>query len=170
MKHSFSTPRRRRGGLLAASLMLVAAGACADSEPAVGPLLPPTPPDNPEIVSAAWIADVNKITGTVNITPPARGYDPQILADFFGLAPDSPEMSILAGDVVDVLADNTTLNFSPVGQFLPGLIRITFDVAILNKLSRGGPDSAHLPHPASRFQRRAALPVRDGHPPPQRVA
>ncbi|MEZ4424691.1 MAG: PKD domain-containing protein [Gemmatimonadota bacterium] len=135
MERTSFSARRRQAGLWVSSFMLIAAAACSDSEPVVGPLLPPAPPENPEIVSAAWIADINKIEGTVKITPPARGYDPQIIADFFGLAPDHPEFSILAGDVVDVLADPASLNFSPVGQFSPGLIRVTFDVAIRNKLS-----------------------------------
>lgn len=119
------------------ALLAIGGAACGDTEPAVGPLLPPEPPDNPEIVSAAWIADVDKVSGTIKITPPQNGYDinQSILADFFGLEAGHPDLSILAGDVVDVVADNSTLAFSSVGQFSPGLIRVTFDVAIRNKLS-----------------------------------
>lgn len=126
----------------AASIVTLAsaafASACSDTDP-VSPLLPPEPPSNPNIISAAWIFDVLGTKREIRVTPPSRGLngpqDLQILADYFGLEAGHPELSIVAGDVVNVLADNTTLAFSPVGQFIPGYIRVTFDVAVQNKLS-----------------------------------
>lgn len=116
-----------------AAIGLAACGSENTEESLTGPLLAPEPPANPEIVSAAFIADVNRVTGEINITAPTQGYDPQILADFFGLEPGSPDLSILAGDVVEILAQNPV--FSDVGDFLPGLVRTQFDIAIRNRLS-----------------------------------
>lgn len=124
--------RTNRVALACVTLATLAVSAC-DQEPVVGPLVAPEPPDNPEIVSAAWVADVNRLTGEVSITAPTSGYDPSILSDFFGLEAGHPDFSILAGDVVNILAQNPS--FSAVGAFDPGLMRTSFEIAIQNQLS-----------------------------------
>jgi hypothetical protein len=116
------------------ALAVLTTVACSD-EQIVQPLLPPEPPANPEIVAAGWTFDVLGDEGKILVTPPSRGYDPALLADYFGVRPGAPDLSLLAGDVVEILADNATLAFSPVGAFAPGQRRVTFDVAVRNKLS-----------------------------------
>ena len=46
MERTSFSARRRQAGLWVSSFMLIAAAACSDSEPVVGPLLPPAPPEN----------------------------------------------------------------------------------------------------------------------------
>lgn len=118
---------------LAVIVLALASQGC-DEKPLVGPLVAPDPPDNPQIVSASWIADIDLGAGTVRVEAPLNGYDPQVLRDFFGVAPASPDLSILAGDVVDIIVDPESLWTSAVGIFEPGLMRVAFDVAIRNKI------------------------------------
>jgi hypothetical protein len=84
--------------------------------------------------------DVFRGLRKVVIQPPSRNQkldekDLQILADYFGVEPGSPDLSILAGDAVEILPDNTTFTSSAVGAFAPGQVRTTFGVRIRNKLS-----------------------------------
>jgi hypothetical protein len=58
-----------------------------------------------------------------------------LLAEYFGIPPGSPDLSILGGDAVEIVPDVATLQSSAVGAFLPGLVRTTFKVAIRNKLA-----------------------------------
>lgn len=126
----------KRASFAVAAVLAVTAAACSDSEEStVAPLIPPTPPANPEIVSAGWTFDVLGNDGQIIVTPPTQGYDPAILGDYFGVEAGSPDLSILAGDVVEVLADGSTLAFSGVGDFIPGYRRATFEVAVRNRLA-----------------------------------
>jgi PKD repeat protein len=119
---------------------MAALSGCIQEQPSepISPLIPPEPPDNPQILSASWTADVFRSHRKVIITPPKRGLDKkdlQILGDYFGVEPGSPDLSILAGDVVEILPDNTTFTSSAVGAFIPGQVRTTFNVAIKNRLT-----------------------------------
>jgi hypothetical protein len=141
MRRVGQSVNRARTGVLAAFLAALALGACIEEQPTEprSPLIPPEPPDNPQILSAAWTMDVFRNTRTVRITAPKKGIrskaDLQLLADYFGVEPGSPDLSILADDAVEIIPDNTTVQFSTVGQFIPGQVRTTFDVSIRNKLS-----------------------------------
>lgn len=121
-----------------AFLALLAGGLTGCTEESiVRPLIPPEPPDNPAIRAAAWTADVDREARTVRIRGAARGLnasDLALLAESFDVGPGTPELSILAGDVVDVMALPGSLRFSAVGEFTPGLVRVTFDVAIRNRI------------------------------------
>jgi hypothetical protein len=130
---------RARFGPAVAFAAVLAFGACTE-EPAapVSPLIPPEPPDNPQILSAAWTMDVNRLTGKVRITPPKKGLnasDLQVLADYFGVEPGSPDLSILAGDVIEINTVDGTFSTSAVGAFIPGFARTTFEVTVRNKLT-----------------------------------
>ena len=133
------TVSRARKGVFA-FLAAMTLSACIEEQPTAprSPLLPPEPPDNPQILSASWRMDVNRVKRTIKITPPAGQQidklQKQIIADYFGVAPGSPDLSILAGDVIEIVTPGT-LTSSAVGAFIPGQVRTTFNVAIRNKLS-----------------------------------
>lgn len=151
------TPSRFVAALFAGALT----ASCSD-QPVLGPLLPPNPPDNPAIVAAAWAVDVDRATGTVEVTSPNRGFaeaNLRTLADYFGLGPDAPDLSILAGDVVDIIVDPASLVFLPVGAFTPGLVRVQFDVAIRNKLSALSVVTPTFPTPPPLTQGLLLLPI-----------
>jgi hypothetical protein len=139
MRRNAPHASRARFGPAAAVAAVLAFGACAETPSApVSPLIPPEPPDNPQVVSAAWIMDVNRVTGTVRITAPKDGWNAQtlqVLADYFGVEPGSPDLSILAGDVVEINTVDGTFSTSEVGAFIPNLVRTTFNVTVRNKLS-----------------------------------
>lgn len=130
-----------RTGTVGAFAAALALSACVEepTEPS-SPLIPPAPPSNPEVLSTAWTMDIFRNEGKILITPPTRGEslneaDLQILADYFGVEPGSPDLSILAGDVIEIIPDPASLQVSDVGEFVPGMVRTTFDVAVRNKLS-----------------------------------
>jgi PKD repeat protein len=118
----------------------MALSACIQEEPAGPgtPLIPPQPPNNPEILSASWRMDVDRPRRQVVIKAPTRGLDRpslQILADYFGVEAGSPDLSILAGDVVEIMFTPGTFASSAVGAFAPGQVRTTFEVAVRNRLT-----------------------------------
>ncbi|MGH7575336.1 MAG: PKD domain-containing protein [Longimicrobiales bacterium] len=130
-----------RTGMVGAFVGALALSACVEdaTEPS-SPLIPPEPPANPQLLSTAWTMDVFRNEGRILITPPTSGEslneaDLQILADYFGIEPDGPDLSILAGDVIEIVPDPASLDISDVGEFVPGLVRTTFDVAVRNRLS-----------------------------------
>jgi len=130
-------PRRARTRSLAVRRVLatVAAfglAACAVQEKAAGPVLPPAPPDNPQLVQAAFIFHVNTTTGRVDISAP------QATVNGFNSAParsglGGPSFSLIAGDAINLTASNFFA--SAVGQFTPGKIRVRFDLNVTNELS-----------------------------------
>ncbi len=124
----------KRNLLVAGAFAALALSACQEAESPVQPLVPPEPPANPAIVSASWIFDVRGDLGEVHVYEPTSTFDEsaQILADYFGLEASGPDLSILAGDVIEVLADDATLAFSPV---VGGQREATFDIAIRNRLA-----------------------------------
>ncbi len=84
---------------------------------------------NEQLRALAFTVDVNARKRTISIAPPtALAANPSL----FQLATDRPNLSLLAGDVVRMLASN--VRTSAAGAFAPGRIRVTFDVAIENKL------------------------------------
>lgn len=137
MKSMFKFASRTRSSAAAVTALALMLGACVEEggQP-IAPLLPPEPPSNPEVVAAAWQMDVFRNTGKVVITPPTRGSldGLQIIADYFGVEPGSPDLSILAGDVVNIVPTGT-LSTSALNAFIPGAVRTTFDVAIQNNLT-----------------------------------
>lgn len=105
--------------------------ACSQGDAPSSPRLAPEPEGNPQLKKAAFIADVNMRTGKVVISAPVGGpiNGPSLSVSGGG---DGPRMSILAGDAVTLVVDN--YRASAVGAFVPGKVRVSFDVGILNKL------------------------------------
>jgi hypothetical protein len=133
---------RTRAGVFGVLVAAIALSACIQETPSEprSPLLPPTPPGNPNILSTSWNMDVFRGLRKVVVHPPSRNQkldekDLQVLADYFSVAPGSPDLSILAGDAVEIVTNNATFTSSAVGAFAPGLVRTTFNVAIRNKLT-----------------------------------
>ena len=104
------------------------------------------PPEVPTrgVARAAFLADVNVDNGRVTITAPKRG-----MATPAG-GPVARPLSLVGGDAVFL----TTSNFqaSAVGAVVPGKVRITFDIAITNRLaavSIVGPTAFPAPPPGT---------------------
>jgi hypothetical protein len=140
------------GALLAAAVFT----GCIREQPAdpFSPLIPPEPPDNPQILSAAWTADVFRNQRKVIIKAPKKGLekrDLQVLGEYFGVAPGSPDLSILAGDVVDILPQGT-LSTSALGAFIPGQVRTTFALQVRNKLTAVNITTPTFPEPPAGTQ------------------
>ena len=78
----------------------------------------------------AFTFEVNARNRTISIAPPvASTADPSAIS---AAKPAAPNLSLLAGDVVQMLASN--VRTSAVGAFTPNRIRVTFDVSIENRL------------------------------------
>lgn len=115
---------------LATGSLLVAA-ACSGTDSAAGPRLPQEPSNAPQLRKAAFIADINMRTGRISITAPTgKQVDGPTLSLRGGS--DDPQLSILAGDAITLIPSN--YRASAVGAFVPGKVRVAFDVSILNKL------------------------------------
>lgn len=112
-----------------AALVLAACGKGDNGSPA-DPVVPNEPGGNPRFRAAAFVFDVNTAEKTVTVTAPAGGV---ISPSMEGNADGSPNYSILAGDVVQLSTSN--YQASAVGAFTPGMIRVTFDVNITNRIS-----------------------------------
>ncbi len=83
-----------------------------------------------QVRAQAFTFDVNARTRTISIVPPVSpAADPSRSA--IGTV-DRPSLSLLAGDVVRMLASN--VRTSAVGAFAPNKVRVTFDIAIENRL------------------------------------
>lgn len=123
----------RRTRLLATSLLTATAvmAGCSDDKSPVGPQLPG--PDGPAaaLKPVAFVADVNLRTGTVRITAPSSS---TIDGAQLGLAEgsDLPDLSLLGGEAVRLIPSN--FQASAVGAFVPGKVRVQFDIVIENKL------------------------------------
>lgn len=119
--------------------------ACGGDRGTTNPQLPGNPPPNPQIQSAAFIADVNLRTGRIKITEPVQNQTPSLSAALAGVGsrpglgdlrkpgPGGPDRSIIAGDVIELTASN--YHASAVGEFTPSKIRVTFDINITNRLA-----------------------------------
>src|SRR5262245_13800590 len=126
-------PSLRRFALtLAAATASVAAVACAGHQgaPAAPPQFPGLTGPAAAVKPVAFIADINVHNRTIRITSPSSNtLDKTSLSILGGKAPN---LSLLGGDAVRLLPSN--YQSSQVGAFIPGKIRVTFDVTIENKL------------------------------------
>jgi hypothetical protein len=121
------------------------AAGCAPHEKLLAPFgLPPEVPTD-GVARAAFLANVNVDRGLVTITAPRRG-----MATPAGGTTGGRANSLVGGDAVLL----TTSNFhaSAVGAFQPGKIRISFDVAVTNRLANVtivGPTAFPTPPPGT---------------------
>jgi hypothetical protein len=115
--------------------------ACAEQGPdTTGPIIPADPALDPQIVSVAWTLDVQGSTGKIYVRGPTRGLDQlsqSIIADYFGLRPGHPELSILGDDVIGLTP--SALNFG-VPRALPGVgsgfVRdVSWNLEVSNQIS-----------------------------------
>jgi hypothetical protein len=116
---------------LAASLLVAAAACGGDSTKPVGPNLPGDPGPGSAFKQASFILDIDTKSGNIKITAPAKGISNSASLDVTG-GLGRPSFSILAGDAVQLVASNYSA--SAVGALIPGKVRVTFDISVLNKL------------------------------------
>jgi hypothetical protein len=112
-----------------AALAALTFGACEPATNNYGPVLPPPPPDNPQLTRAAFIFHVNTQTHQISIEAPSGTVAPNPQPSIIpGL-----NFSLIAGDGITLTASNYFA--STVGQYIPGKVRVRFDLSITNKLS-----------------------------------
>jgi hypothetical protein len=116
-----------------AALAALTFGACEPASNNYGPVLPPPPPDNPQLTKAAFIFYVNTQTHQIAISAPSGMVAPNPQQVAAPGMPGMPNFSLIAGDGITLTASNYFA--STVGQFTPGKIRVRFDLSITNKLS-----------------------------------
>jgi hypothetical protein len=131
--------RNNRFHRVALAVALAGFAACGEQsgDPA-GPIIPADPALNPQILSAAWTLDI--VGGRIYVTPPAGqldGLSQSIIADYFGLRPGHPDLSIIGDDVIEL--DPTGLDFG-VPRALPGVgsgfVRdVSWNLAVRNTIS-----------------------------------
>ncbi len=112
-----------------ATLAALVTAACSGEKAPVNPSLPGTGPVA-TFRPLAFTADVNLRTGVVNITAPNASTANAPTLSLGGV--EAPALSLLGGEAVRLIPSN--YQASAVGAFSPGLIRVTFDVVIENKL------------------------------------
>jgi hypothetical protein len=119
----------RAATALAAFVALASVACSGDSKSAVQPELPGEGPIS-TFRPLAFTADVNLRDGRVVITAPNQGTAnaPSLSID----GREGPALSLLGGEAVRLIPSN--FQASAVGAFTPGLVRVTFDVVIENKL------------------------------------
>jgi hypothetical protein len=137
-------PMERLNRFRRVPLVLALAGfaaACGEQgSDLAGPIIPGDPALNPQVSSAAWTLDVIGSTGRIYVRPPAQGLDglsQSIVADYFGLQPGHPELSILGDDVIEL--DPSGLDFG-IPRALPGVgsgfVRdVSWNIAVRNQIS-----------------------------------
>ncbi len=129
-----AVPNRRRrftgrAATALAALVALASAACSDSTTAVQPQLPGNGPVT-AFRPLAFTADVNLRNGKVVITAPNASTADAPTLSLGGV--EGPALSLLGGEAVRLIPSN--FQASAVGAFTPGLVRVTFDVVIENKL------------------------------------
>jgi hypothetical protein len=128
LRPAWDTSRRVASGLLLAAS--VGLGACS-GDPTAN-----TPAGNPdattELGRASFIFDVNLAQGSVTVKDPTLRLQPSLAGLGAGGPGGGPGYSILSNDAIIVTATNFVA--SAVGQVVPNKVRVTFDVAISNKL------------------------------------
>jgi hypothetical protein len=105
------------------------------------------------VARAAFLAEVNVRTGRIRISAPSTG-----LGGGGRSRTDDLSLSLLGGDAT--LLTSSNFSASAVGAFQPGKVRVSFDIAITNRLS--GVDLVGptvFPAPAARQHGSAALPL-----------
>jgi hypothetical protein len=112
-----------------ATLAALVTAACSGEKAPVNPSLPGNGPAA-TFRPLAFTADVNLRTGVVNITAPNASTANAPTLSLGGV--EAPALSLLGGEAVRLIPSN--YQASAVGAFAPGLIRVTFDVVIENKL------------------------------------
>lgn len=124
-----TTSRRviRRLSATVAGALALFTGACAEQS-AIAPELPGSGPIS-AFRPVAFVADINVRDGRVNISGPSASTTDRAA---LGLAGDGRLFSLLGGEAVRLVPSN--FQASAVGAFTPGLVRVTFDVVIENKL------------------------------------
>lgn len=133
----YSLPRRafRRVFASAFAAGAVALSACGgDQGSTSGPQLPGDNPNTPALQRASFIVDVDTRSGRTKVTPPElTGTNPSIAA--LGGRPESgsQSFSLLTRDAINLQVSNFFA--SPVGAIQANKIRVTFDLAVENKLS-----------------------------------
>lgn len=115
---------RNRAMRRIAALLAALAGCTAELR-TVGPTGPPELPA-PGFARAAFLADVDVIVGRIRIT------SPEIVTTGLSRVSGGPDLSLIGGDAVLLTTSNFTA--SPVGAFQPGKVRVSFDLAITNRL------------------------------------
>lgn len=123
----------RTPGRFLAALAALTFAACAPTERGTGPVLPPTPPDNPQLTKASFIFHVNTRNGAIRIEAPAGTVNPGPTAPISG-GLIGPQLSLIAGDAITLTASG--FSSSAVGAFVPGKIRVRFALSITNNLSQ----------------------------------
>jgi hypothetical protein len=120
---------------LTAPMLSVVAGACgamptgASNNPAAE-LVVPVPPDDREVLAAAWTVDLHRVEGRVVVTPPSR------------IGPIARYPFILTGEtMVEGLAGSAV--WSVPGARRPGLLHVGATLRVYN-----GSTVASLGHPA----------------------
>jgi hypothetical protein len=114
---------------------MVLLSACADTAltpPAA--VLPIDPAIPAQYRGAAFVFDVNATKKTVGVTAPTATIRNPISAASLNLGLNSaPTYSVLGGDAIGLSVSN--YQASAVGAFVPGKLRITFDLSINNRLA-----------------------------------
>jgi hypothetical protein len=129
---SFSTLARRAAALTTAATM-VALAACSSDKAGSLPaaVLPANPAIPAQYRGAAFIFNVSATKKTVSITAPTATIRNPIAAASLNLNA-GPNYSLLGADVIDLSTSN--FQASAVGAFIPGKVRITFDLTVNNRL------------------------------------
>jgi hypothetical protein len=135
MSPTTSVARFQRGFQALAVGAALVLGACSESgvtDPA--PLIVDEGPGFERVMSASWVVDANLIDETITITPPTSGLSQsRVMADYFGVDPEA-DLSLVGGDVIDVLPVGGTLDFAPA-NLASGRRRVAFEIQVQNKLS-----------------------------------
>jgi hypothetical protein len=134
----FRLPSRR---LLGASFALAALtlSACAEKSAAPdAPVLPEEPTIAPNIKAAAFIFDVDRANGKVRVIAPSSGSVAGLQSGNASLSlrgGNGTQLSILAGDVIELTTENFTASGVGTGGAPAGRVFVSFDVRILNRLN-----------------------------------
>lgn len=123
--------------IAAATLAAIACG--KDSLTGARPVLPSEPKINPTFQNAAFIFDVDMTRRVVRVTSPSKSVLSPSVVGGPSLSTQGgdggPSMSILAGDVVELITSGYTASGVGTGGAPAGKVRVSFDVQITNKLT-----------------------------------
>lgn len=134
---AFFSRSLRSAGTLVATTMALALGACSDSSTSATPDVPEEPSLPPAVRQAAFVFDVDMRKQSVNVLAP-NGASVGSLSLRDGSLRTSggrgPDLSILAGDVVELTTSNFTASGVGQGGAPAGRVYVSFDVQVLNRL------------------------------------
>jgi len=126
----------RRCELLVVAAAAAVLASCAADAPLTEPENTPSVP--PELPAVAISLTVDLGRGEVTPSPPPAG-------DSGVRAADGLRFALVGGNEVRVLTSNFFR--SEVGEFLPGKVRVRFDVALVNRLLGGALETPTFPRP-----------------------